>query len=1210
MSVLMTTLAVASLATAQYPDALDHLRAGDVVPQVGLLLDRSGSMGWGDAASDCTWFAQACPGGHPDSLWGWNYCRPDCPCEDYKGDCDSDAECQSGYCAHDVGTRYGQGSSMDVCEPNPNGNPSVATTILDKSQQMKAALVGCRSADDGIIDKWASRVNFSVYEFGSSTALKVPFDSDKASLEAGIMAIPASGATYMTRGIHDHAKYFQNYFTGDNSLGCRPNFLVMLSDGNPNGGATTFQLDCSAPVESKYVSSSQPWWGSDYINRNEDILCRVPGEQDIKTYTIGFGQPGDFSPTNLQNIADYGDGDYYYASDREQLNAAFEQIISSIVSRSALFFAPIAVQADSLFSGNYAYAASFKPQEGGPWRGTVKKYCVVPPLATNGSYDVSVDTCLFVSPDGTTLETNPRATDLWTGDRTVAADIGGAGDVVIRQLGTVAGGNPVAPYWGHRKIVSWRAGSSGYVSVDPSNWSASDSQTNGCNHKRLLNRLHGYTYDADCTTGDPISVDAWPLGDPVDFAPVLLTYGPCHDAQEIAIPGNCYVAVGMNDGMLHIFDSADGSETSALIPAEVWGNNGISASGLGEIQNQPNLSRTHRYFVDGVPRLYHVDADADGVIDASETAQLVFGLGRGGRAYYKMDVSKLASGALSSQDNAVYPLTFQPGTALQELQDTWAAPWMGRLRQTQGLFDVAVFPSGHIANFDFQLGTPEVPYVASTPRPDFNNPNNVSCAGAGGLAAMNGQPDSWCQASWFNNCASSGACYDAGGTPLDLFTTVRAVHPTYQAGAVRLSFASFDIDPNDVIRIEDMSGAVVGEYSGQQLSNSFTPWVYGDHLVIRLITDGVDTSHQGFIINALEWVAADGSAQSASQGPGRYSNFRLGVDHRPTIFVADLARWNSSAPKAFTDSVDGGGLIMRFTNDCNGIDSDRCIDANDSPDLQHMVCPISAEVSAYAEADELRALYWGDECGQIFKAWTPDGGDLWKVKRLVNLNGGQIAVDQNHRKLFRRLDLVLSGCAGERAVGVYFGTGNVQGPTSKSDLQDAAVTNGQDIVGVIWDIDRLPSGLTEADLEDVTAGTALTATQMLQQGKYGWRVDLADNERMLRDPLVFDSVAYFKSFEPTTAAAECGGSSGIDRIYALNNCTGEAVRDTDGDGVLNPASEREVWSGETEVGGGLFFYTPKDSPVLVSHADISQRQSGQLNTRQRSRPGLYLWREY
>jgi len=50
------------------------------------------------------------------SVWNWDYCTPECPCDAGEGDCDKDSDCITGYCANNVGANYGQTSSMDVCE--------------------------------------------------------------------------------------------------------------------------------------------------------------------------------------------------------------------------------------------------------------------------------------------------------------------------------------------------------------------------------------------------------------------------------------------------------------------------------------------------------------------------------------------------------------------------------------------------------------------------------------------------------------------------------------------------------------------------------------------------------------------------------------------------------------------------------------------------------------------------------------------------------------------------------------------------------------------------------------------------------------------------------------------------------------------------------------------------------------------------------------
>ncbi|MCK5044824.1 hypothetical protein KAR26_03825, partial [Candidatus Parcubacteria bacterium] len=53
---------------------------------------------------------------HTTPLWNWEYCSPGCQCIAGEGDCDTNSDCITGYCAHDVGAKYGQIARMDVCE--------------------------------------------------------------------------------------------------------------------------------------------------------------------------------------------------------------------------------------------------------------------------------------------------------------------------------------------------------------------------------------------------------------------------------------------------------------------------------------------------------------------------------------------------------------------------------------------------------------------------------------------------------------------------------------------------------------------------------------------------------------------------------------------------------------------------------------------------------------------------------------------------------------------------------------------------------------------------------------------------------------------------------------------------------------------------------------------------------------------------------------
>ncbi len=56
---------------------------------------------------------------HTVSLWDWGYCATDCKCKAGEGDCDGDFHCLTGFCALDVGAKYGQDKWIDVCEYRP-----------------------------------------------------------------------------------------------------------------------------------------------------------------------------------------------------------------------------------------------------------------------------------------------------------------------------------------------------------------------------------------------------------------------------------------------------------------------------------------------------------------------------------------------------------------------------------------------------------------------------------------------------------------------------------------------------------------------------------------------------------------------------------------------------------------------------------------------------------------------------------------------------------------------------------------------------------------------------------------------------------------------------------------------------------------------------------------------------------------------------------
>lgn len=1212
------------------PDQLDILRGADTTPQIALVLDSSCSMGWDPAPSVCTHYPNA-----QTTLRG-SY--------------------QSG------GTWY-----------------------LSRVDQLKAALTGCRSASDGILDAWASRVLFSVSEFGGGrTGLLSPFDpslANLAALETAVMNLPASGGTPLAPAYRNAALYFDSFFNDANTAQCRQNYIVLMSDGVGNSGdAVSFDFVtgntpitvrdanyCFGNVTSGCPSPPYPDEAARYLFENDsggaaDVLSNVGGTQPIRTYTIGFQAPT-AADELLNAMAARGDGKAFTATSYEQLSAAFSEIISSIVARSRVAFNVGSVQTDGLFSGNYIYSSTFRPVEDGHWLGTTKKFCVFPgPGATN---------CLFVVDSASgDFFINSHPQDLWSGNNAIEANAGGSGEVMVRNTFGVSNtaDEPPSNPLGRRTLLTWRSGQSGYVSVHPDQLTGTDTWTGEtCKHHALVNSMHGFSEQVeDCSAGDlgPAAFDNWPIGDTVHGGTLLLQYSKtCESSGD-----KCFVATVANDGMLHFYNARTGEETSAIVPAELWRPNTIAHHTLTERDDQPSLETTRRYYFDGQLYLHHVDEDGDGTIDPDEEAALIAGLGRGGRGYYLFNVNRF-DGVPTDADNPPRPLLADETTGFRDLQDTWAAPWTGLMEIAPGAqATVAVFPSGHLAELD----DPSIPFgdypgaASRASRDREASPHSVSCADLGippdvcqtpdpgrfcadlGLSCGVGDPCDGCPLADDTDCQLAGYtppyCYDWPGfgvlppttniwvqTPLDL-----AVGPyRYEVGnrkgiAYRIRFSRLDLQSGDYLAIFDGDGTEVGRLSGSATGTTSvaSPWIYSESFTFRIVTDGVnDADATGYAIDQIEVIRDAEPAAPAEI-------------HRPTIFVVDINRWNSGtdgippfsgsepglfeAPPVASDSRQAGALRVRITSECTGVEGngELCIDQSTSPDtsdLRWMVCPISAQPSVYTEGGLLRTIYVGDECGQIWSA-NQDVTGAWKVRRLLHLNatdGSGFTVSgsesKDYRKIFRRLDLVVSACPGQRAIGVYFGSGNIQRPAAKDALADSSVRNfggsvygaDREVVGVLWDTD-FAGEIGLADLTNVTNLWKIDNPSH-PSNQRGWYIELDDQERMLRDPLVFDGVAYYDVYHPVTDATECFSAIGESRTLVMDNCTAEPLPATGGGTTPNEARTTAQRS-ESSIGGGFLVITPLGEKPIISLGQETTGRAALPTKDDRPNLRLFLWR--
>lgn len=235
----------------------------------------------------------------------------------------------------DASGSMGWGSSFANCPAWNAAHGLPAWTPLTKNQYMRAALTECAAPNDGIIYTFAQKVLFAAYGFGYAngpdTRLLSPFFSTIPSLELAIDSVPASGLSPITPALRNAGQYIGGTLTDWNTAPDAKTFIVLITDGNPNSGDAFFDYACNGSV--RWVLADQPAQGADYLAQNGDMLCGLTGDQNIITYVVAVGGPGEFDPATLQDIAFHGGGGYYEAQNANQLYDALKVALTSILAR-------------------------------------------------------------------------------------------------------------------------------------------------------------------------------------------------------------------------------------------------------------------------------------------------------------------------------------------------------------------------------------------------------------------------------------------------------------------------------------------------------------------------------------------------------------------------------------------------------------------------------------------------------------------------------------------------------------------------------------------------------------------------------------------------------------------------------------------------------------------------------------------------------------
>ncbi|MCK5918541.1 MAG: hypothetical protein KAG34_08950 [Cocleimonas sp.] len=447
---------------------------------------------------------------------------------------------------------------------------------------------------------------------------------------------------------------------------CQSNRYILLSDGEPTENHSANNVNGMIPA--LYSNSCQNKGDSSAMNleyygrcgaelvkylHHEDQSDDLDGKQTIETTTIGFAlNSNPAASTYLKLLAKNGGGEFYSADDLDTLTASFKNALLSVTKKARLFTTPSYSVDPSLLleHGNEVYLPMFSSGRKPRWSGNLKKFKLVNNIISDKASVAATDSKGALRPD---------AQDEWaTSVPDHAIEGGGAASLLDPST---------------RNLLTDTSGVT-LQTLDKNSATKTllgDTDMDDEVQTALLNFIQGY--EKDGTTARKH------MGDIIHSKPVVITYGSVKR-----------VYVGTNEGFLHSFDDK-GEEQFAFMPKVLLKNI--------DVQYRNNSVDPHLSGVDGEITTWTTDPNHNGKWDSGEKVILFFGLRRGGKAYYALDVSDPTANPklLWKIDSSM--------TGFSKLGQTWSTPVLTQLRYSGDPADpklkpVLIFGGGYNTRID------------------------------------------------------------------------------------------------------------------------------------------------------------------------------------------------------------------------------------------------------------------------------------------------------------------------------------------------------------------------------------------------------------------------------------------------------------------------------------------------------------------------------
>jgi len=285
-----------------------------------------------DCGSNCAWKCTSLPANGTAT-----HCSADCPCPNFEGDCDSDAECAVGLkCVSDVGPAYGWDAATDVCEYAHCRN-----RVLDGDETGLDCGGSCLPCGSSLAD--SVRLGGAGADLGQGIAVRrgtgeyVVASRFYGSASYGGSTFTAVGqsdivvAKYSFAGAHLWSKAFGSVH-GDGDLG------VAVAVG-PSGQVAVVgnygdAMTVSPGVTLNSISGSYDGFIVVYDTNGNYLWSRSVGGSDLdKLLTVTFDADGSVAVGGaFKGTADYGEGPMTSAGDYDAVIAKFSSTGTPVFS--------------------------------------------------------------------------------------------------------------------------------------------------------------------------------------------------------------------------------------------------------------------------------------------------------------------------------------------------------------------------------------------------------------------------------------------------------------------------------------------------------------------------------------------------------------------------------------------------------------------------------------------------------------------------------------------------------------------------------------------------------------------------------------------------------------------------------------------------------------------------------------------------------------